>query len=102
MARLHAAANAPVFSHIDMFFGQAIVGGPITLISDVSRQAVGAGIRILDGESPAAIGKVVVGPGMPRYDWKELQRWDISESNLLAGSEVFFVFPAYWSNIGPI
>lgn len=101
MARLHAAANAPVFSHIDMFFGQAIVGGPITLIADVSRQAVSAAIRILNGESPAAIGKVVVGPATPRYDWRELQRWDISENNLPAGSEVFFRVPGIWEQYRP-
>lgn len=101
MARLHAAANAPVFSHIDMFFGQAIVGGPITLIADVSRQAVSAAIRILNGESPAAIGKVVVGPATPRYDWRELQRWDINENNLPAGSEVFFRVPGIWEQYRP-
>jgi signal transduction histidine kinase len=101
MARLHAAANAPIFSHIDMFFGQAIVGGPITLISEVSRQAVSAAIRILNGEPPAAIGKVVVAPATPRYDWRELQRWKISEKNLPSGSEVFFRAPGIWEQYQP-
>jgi hypothetical protein len=29
LARLHAVANAPIFSYDDSFFGRAIVGGPI-------------------------------------------------------------------------
>jgi hypothetical protein len=28
MARLHAVADATIFSHSDAFFGQGIVGGP--------------------------------------------------------------------------
>lgn len=96
IARLHVATKAPVFSHIDMFFGRGIVGGPMTVIADVSRQAASAAIRILNGESPAAIGKVVVPPAPPRYDWRELQRWNIRERNLPAGSEVFFRVPSMW------
>lgn len=96
MARLHATANAPVFSYVDVFFGRAIVGGPIILVSDLTREAVGVALRILKGEAPAAIGKRVVGPATPRYDWRELQRWNISESRLPAGSEIYFRVPNMW------
>jgi hypothetical protein len=39
LARLHEVANAPIFSHSDAFFGNGIVGGPLTIVSDVARRA---------------------------------------------------------------
>src|SRR3984893_10822350 len=33
LPRLHAVANAPIFSHSEAFFGQGIVGGPLISIS---------------------------------------------------------------------
>ena len=32
----------------------------------------------------------------PKYDWRELQRWGISESSLPPGSEILFREPAVW------
>ena len=32
----------------------------------------------------------------PKYDWRELQRWGISESSLPAGSEIMFRDPTIW------
>jgi hypothetical protein len=34
LARLHAVANAPIFSYDESFFGNAIVGGPLLLAAD--------------------------------------------------------------------
>jgi hypothetical protein len=36
LTRLHAVANAPIFSHNDAFFGRAIVGGPMHSVSEGS------------------------------------------------------------------
>ena len=32
----------------------------------------------------------------PKYDWRQLQRWNISESRLPPGSEVLFREPTVW------
>jgi len=66
-------------------------------ISDISRRAVDAAARILAGETSSAIGTTVVGFAAPRFDWRELQRWGIQESNLPAGSQVDFREPSFWS-----
>ena len=50
LARLHAVANAPIFSYDESFFGNAIVGGPLLLVADSSRQTAAVAIRILGGE----------------------------------------------------
>jgi hypothetical protein len=55
LTRLHAVANAPIFSHNDAFFGRAIVGGPMHSVIEGSQLAASVAIRILDGESPGAI-----------------------------------------------
>ena len=94
--RLHAVANAPIFSWIDLDFGQGIVGGPLVPLVDVARQVSRVAHRILSGEAPSKIGIQPVGFGIPKYDWRELRRWHISESRLVPGSEVIFRDPSAW------
>jgi signal transduction histidine kinase/ABC-type uncharacterized transport system substrate-binding protein len=96
MARLRAAANAPIFSYSDMFLGDGIVGGPLISMASVGQQAASAGVRILRGEAPADIDTPPITAAPPRYDWRELKRWNISESRLPAGSEVYFRVPGVW------
>jgi signal transduction histidine kinase len=96
MGRLHAVANAPMFTHSDAFFGQGIVGGPMSIVADVARQAASVAVRIMSGESPGAIKTPPIEFGTPKYDWRELQRWNISEGHLPAGSEIYFRSPSAW------
>ena len=93
---LHAVANAPIFSYQGAFFGRDTVGGPMHSVTELSRLAVNATIRILGGEKPADIKVQPVGFASPKYDWREMQRWGISESNLPPGSEVLFREPGIW------
>ena len=96
MAQLHAVTNAPIFSYSDVFFGQGIVGGPLISISSVGQKAASAAVRILDGEAPRDINTPPIKPGTPKFDWRELQRWNISESRLPTGSEIYFRPPSPW------
>jgi signal transduction histidine kinase len=96
MARLRAVTNAPIFGYSDVFLGQGIVGGPLISVSSVGQQAANAAVRILSGESPASINTPPIKPGTPKYDWRELQRWNISESRLPVGSEIYFRSPSPW------
>jgi signal transduction histidine kinase len=93
---LHAVANAPIFSFQEAFFGQYTVGGPMHSIGGSSEKTVDAAIRILGGEKPANIRIEPIGFAAPRYDWRELHRWGISESNLPARSEILFREPTFW------
>ncbi|NOJ40000.1 sensor histidine kinase [Bradyrhizobium australiense] len=96
LKRIHEVATAPTFSHSDHFFGQGIVGGPLISISSVGRQAANAAVRILGGEAPETVKTAAIGYASPRFDWRELQRWDISESRLPKGSDVYFRVPSMW------
>ena len=96
LARLHKAANAPIFSYDESFFGNEIVGGPLLLVADTSRQTAAVAVRILGGEKAGAIKPSIVGFAAPRFDWRQMQRWGISESNLPPGSEIYFREPTIW------
>jgi signal transduction histidine kinase len=96
MARLRAVTNAPIFSYNDVFLGQGIVGGPLISIASVGQQVAGTAMRILRGEAPGDINTPPIKAGTPKFDWRELQRWNISEGRLPAGSEVYFRPPSPW------
>ena len=91
--RLHAVANAPMFSFNDAYFGRGVVGGPMLSISEFGRKAVSVAVRILNGEAPGGIKTEPLGIENARFDWREMQRWDISEADLPPGSVVEFRVP---------
>ncbi|MFZ1949315.1 MAG: HAMP domain-containing sensor histidine kinase [Pseudolabrys sp.] len=96
LTKLHAVANAPIFSYDESFFGSAIVGGPLLLPADSGREAAAVAIRILGGEKPGEIRTPLVQFASPVFDWREMQRWGISESRLPPGSEILFRNPTAW------
>ena len=53
-------------------------------------------IRILNGEKAGDIKTSPTGFAAPILDWRQMQRWGISESNLPAGSTVYFREPTTW------
>jgi hypothetical protein len=93
---LRAVTNAPIFSFVDAYLGQGIVGGPLISVRDVGSAAAHAAVRILNGETAGDIRAPPIGFGTPKFDWRELQRWNISESRLPPGSQVLFQPPTAW------
>ena len=96
LKRLHATANAPMFSFIDVFFNGEIVGGPMHSMLEGARETAAVAMRILNGERPADIKAPPTRFAAPIFDWRELQRWGISESRLPPGSEIHFREPTAW------
>jgi len=93
---LRGVTNAPIFSFVDAYLGKGIVGGPLISVRDVARATAQAAVRILDGEKASDVTTSPTGFGRPKFDWRELQRWNISESRLPPGSEVLFRPPTAW------
>jgi signal transduction histidine kinase len=94
--RLSAVASAPIFSHLDVFFGEAIVGGTMQSVAEGSATAAAVAIRLLDGEKAGDIKTPPTKFAPPKFDWRQMQRWGIAESNLPPGSTVYFREPAVW------
>jgi signal transduction histidine kinase len=97
MRSLSAVANAPIFTHDDTYFlDGGIVGGPMHSYINTSRHAVAVAMRILGGEKPGEIRAPPVRFAAPKFDWRQLQRWGISESRLPPGSQIYFREPGAW------
>ncbi|HEY2396087.1 MAG TPA: ATP-binding protein [Rudaea sp.] len=96
LTRLYQTANAPIFSHDEAFYGSEIVGGPMHSPLAGATRAAGVAIRILNGEKPGDIKTPSSSVGPPRYDWRELQRWKISERFLPPGAQIDFREPTTW------
>src|SRR5436305_912292 len=94
--KMRAAAHAPIFTYQGAYFGDRIVGGPMYSVQEVSREAAAVAMRILQGEKPSDIKVQPIGFSRPKYDWREMQRWGISESRLAPGREVYFRQPTLW------
>jgi C4-dicarboxylate-specific signal transduction histidine kinase len=95
-SRLYRVANAPIFFHDETFFGEGIVGGPMQVVAGQSKKAAEVALRILDGEKVGDIKPTFVEVAAPMFDWRQLQRWGISESSLPPGSTVYFREPTVW------
>ena len=101
LAKLYAVANAPIFSYTDAFFGHEIVGGPHVPVLEHGQEVARVALRILSGERPADIKTLPIGFATPIFDWRQLQRWGISERQLPPGSEVRFRELPTWERYKP-
>ena len=96
LSKLSATANAPVFSYLDNFFGDTTVGGPMHSVEEGSAVAAAVAVRILNGEKAGDIKTPPTRYALPKFDWRQMQRWGISESDLPPGSTVLFKPPTMW------
>ncbi len=96
LKKLYAVANAPIFSYDDGFFGQEVVGGPMNSVAEISQKTVATAIRLLSGEKANNIKIPATNFAPPKYDWRLLQRWNISERLLPPGSQIDFREPTPW------
>ena len=100
LKQIHSVANAPIFAHSDSFFGDGIVGGPMHSVIEGSRITASVAVRILGGERASDIKVLATGFATPKFDWREMRRWGISETRLMPGSEIYFreqnLWDQYW------
>jgi hypothetical protein len=67
LKRFHGAANAPIFTYQDAFFGREVVGGPMHSIGNTSQRVVDAALRVLAGEKAGTIKMPVTGFVTAKY-----------------------------------
>ena len=99
-------ANRPIVILIETHLARGGIGGYFTIPGIIGKEAAAQALRILDGESPAGIPVTAGGSLRPIFDWREMQRWGVSERDLPAGSEirnrVLTIWEAYPSEIAAI
>ena len=93
---ISAVANAPIYAWIDTCMDHGVIGGNLLNLEKLSTQIAGLGLRVLEGETAENISVGTLDANIPMFDWRQLQRWGISEKHLPAGSIVQFKKPTFW------
>jgi signal transduction histidine kinase/ABC-type uncharacterized transport system substrate-binding protein len=90
-----AASNAPVFGMSDTYLGYGIVGGSEMRFQEQAMLTAQIVSQIFDGKKAEDI-PIETLPSEYMFDWKELQRWNISERSLPPESVVLFRDSTHW------
>jgi signal transduction histidine kinase len=93
LAILAKTANRPIVIESDTHLGYGGTGGFIVSSKLVGEAVAAQVLRILAGESAAEMPFVRGEFRKPMFDWRELSKWNISESSLPPGSEIRFRSP---------
>ncbi len=91
-----AASNAPVYSWHEDALGHGIVGGRLHSSIRDARETAQIALRVLRGEDPETIPVVTFDSYDYQFDWRQLERWQIDESRLPAGSIIRFRQPTFF------
>ena len=91
-----AAADVPTYAWIDSRVGHGSVGGSVLNVEIAASALATLALRVLEGESPDSIPVREIDANVTQFDWRQLQRWGISESRLPAGSLIRFRQPSLW------
>src|SRR5262249_21965807 len=93
---LAEVADRPIVVAAETFLGHGGVGGFVIIPSSLGKEAARLALRILDGETPSNIPITKVNVVRPVFDWRQLQRWGVSEARLPPGSEIRFRDRTAW------
>lgn len=95
LSQISKASSVPMYGLWDSLLGGGIVGGRVSSAEVEGAQIAEMGLRILNGEKPEDI-PIIKGSNVYMFDWRQLQRWGISESRLPAESIVRFREYSFW------
>ena len=89
-------ANAPIIVANEMLVGRGGIGGFVLKGDAIGKDVADLASRILNGEPAASIMPVVGDDTRPVFDWRQMQRWKVSETSLPPDSEIRFRDAAAW------
>ena len=96
LVTLAEVANRPIMVDLESHVDAGAVGGLVVDPVPIGRGAAHLALRIFGGENASSIPVVTGDFVRPIFDWRQLQRWGISEKNLPPGSEIRFRQPTAW------
>jgi len=95
IAAVAPTSAAPIFGMSDRYLGAGVLGGSLIDFTAVGERLAHVSLQILGGEPVDNIASQTV-PSVAMFDWRQLQRWGISETALPEGSIVRFREPTFW------
>lgn len=96
MALIAEKANRPIVVASDTLLSPGGIGGYALEPGVIGREAGRLALRILDGEKAADIPPKSIEAAAPLFNWRQMQRWDVAESDLPPGSVIRFRDPSLW------
>jgi signal transduction histidine kinase len=90
------AANRPIVIDVDNRIGHGATGGWAVMPSLMGREAAQLVLRIFQGEDVSRMPIAASEASGMVFDWRQLQRWGITEAQLPPGSDVRFRTPTVW------
>jgi signal transduction histidine kinase len=96
LAAFADVANRPIVVDADTNIGHGGTGGFVATPVPIAQATARLALRVLDGENASTIPVIRDDFTRPVFDWRQLQRFGISETSLPAGSEIRFRPPGLW------
>jgi len=91
------ASAAPIYTNLRSYVGEGFVGGSALSFDDEGAQTGRLIVRVLRRRPRERMPPVeVIGKSFVA-DWRQLQRWGLSEQRLPPGTEVVFREPTWWA-----
>ena len=90
------AANRPAFTQVTLALGQGAVGGSVIDFEDIGRDAARMAVRMLRGEAAPSAPRPADATSVPRFDGRQLARWNLDERRLPEYSQIIFRQPTLW------
>ena len=96
LKELAPKSSVPVYVLGRAAIGSGALGGVVVDLEDLGQRTGKLAVRVLGGVAPESLPIEVINEGTPMFDWRELQRWHIKESQLPAGSKVLYRPETIW------
>lgn len=93
-AEIAAASAAPAYGVYSSFVGTGVVGGFVETFEGIGMDMAALAKQIMSGTPPKQ--QFVASTGRPVVDWRQLERWNISDDLLPAGTQIEFHEPTAW------
>lgn len=86
---------APIFSFYDTVLGRGIVGGKLTSAEAYGEASAQTALRMLRAGADAPLTETVA-EARDIYDWRQIEKWKISQERLPDGSNIRFRQVTFW------
>jgi len=94
-------AHVPNYGIYFSYIGHGVVGGRMTNSAVTGRKVADLAAAVLNGENGARIPIVTDDAPENTVDWREMQRWGLSEKAIPSGTVELFRQPSLWERYRP-
>jgi signal transduction histidine kinase len=98
LSQIAETANRPIVVAAEPLLEPGGIGGYVLMPELIGATAAKLTLRVLNGERPSDIPVKSAEATRPVFNWPQMQRWGVSETQLPPGSEIRFREPTFWES----